>query len=116
MIRTGWSIARGTAVAALALLATAPAGAQYPAGWEIPDEPLQVLGGNTLISDINANTAGGFSPLEFFQVTVQGVVVLGTGTLDPFDAANPSTWAYVDAESHRPRRIDRPVLDALPVG
>jgi acyl-CoA thioester hydrolase len=27
-----------------------------------------------------------------------------------------TTWAYVDLESHRPRRIDRLVLDALPVG
>jgi acyl-CoA thioester hydrolase len=27
-----------------------------------------------------------------------------------------TTWAYVDLESHRPRRIDRRVLDALPVG
>ena len=26
-----------------------------------------------------------------------------------------TTWAYVDAESHRPRRIDQRVLEALPV-
>jgi acyl-CoA thioester hydrolase len=26
-----------------------------------------------------------------------------------------TTWAYVDGESHRPRRIDRRVLEALPV-
>jgi acyl-CoA thioester hydrolase len=26
-----------------------------------------------------------------------------------------TTWAYVDAKSHRPRRIDQRVLEALPV-
>ena len=27
-----------------------------------------------------------------------------------------TTWAYVDAKSHRPRRIDQRVLEAMPVG
>jgi hypothetical protein len=60
-----------------------------------PTEPIAVIRGITAISDVNANDASGFSPLEFMQVTIEGVVQLGTGVLDPFDQVSPSTWFYV---------------------
>ena len=41
-----------------------------------------------------------------FTRVADGVLLLSART----------TWAYVDAKSHRPRRIDQRVLEAFPVG
>jgi len=49
----------------------------------------------TPISSVNANNAQGFSLLEFQTVTIEGVAQIGSGVLDPFDAAGASTWFYV---------------------
>lgn len=62
---------------------------EYPAG------QAELSAGITPIADLNANDALGFSPLEFFVVTIEGVVQLGSGLLDPFDQASPSAWYYV---------------------
>jgi hypothetical protein len=77
------------------LAAGSPAAARTYGGREVPDAPLGRIAGTTPISQINANNASGFSPLEFFTVDIQGVVQLGTSRLDPFDLAGSSAWFYV---------------------
>jgi len=79
---------------ALGGAAIARAAREYQ-GRVIPDVLPEPRGGVTAISDINENNAQGFSPLEFFSVTVEGVAQLGVGVLDPLDQANLSTWFYV---------------------
>jgi hypothetical protein len=72
-------------------LFTPASGAGLQAGATLPSG----RGTFTPISDINANTAFGESPLEFSPVNIRGVAQTGTGALDPFDGAGPSTWFYV---------------------
>jgi hypothetical protein len=89
---------RATGALAGALLASLVLGTAGPAPVAAAD-PVVPLGnrlGVTPISDVNANTASGFSPLEFFTVTIQGVAQVETGPLDPFDRVTPSTWLIVD--------------------
>jgi len=84
---------------AAAVGATQPAHARSYGGREIPDEPAGLRGGITSISEINQNGGifgPGYSPLEYEQVVIEGVVQVGTGVLDPFDFPGAlSTWIYV---------------------
>ncbi|MGQ0722538.1 MAG: lamin tail domain-containing protein [Candidatus Eiseniibacteriota bacterium] len=86
---------RAVLLLAWMLAAASPAAARTYGGREVPDAPLGRIAGTTPISQINANNASGFSPLEFFTVDIQGVVQVGTGRLDPFDQAGASAWFYV---------------------
>lgn len=84
------------AILAVVLMAVgSPSESRTHHGRELPDGPFPVVAGVTPIQDVNANDASGFSPLEFQTVTIEGVVQLGTGGIDPFDASGASTWFYV---------------------
>jgi hypothetical protein len=85
-------------LALVLVLAAVPAEARLYNGREIPEglipkEPRLVP---VTIDSVNYNDANGFHPLEYLvDVDIRGIVQIGTGTLDPFDVANPSQWFYV---------------------
>jgi hypothetical protein len=78
-----------------ALLAAAVIHLFAPAAHALPPEPRGVRLQVTPISDVNENDAAGYAVLEYWVVTVEGVVQLGSGAVDPLDIGDPTTWFYV---------------------